>query len=152
MHEGPDAVIAVAVVSRTPLLHYHPAPTPFLRISVQDGACEIRDASAIWNTSVCHSPTAAAMKMTLGTGAATNSLDEIEIAKTIIVCGANPTDGHPVTGARIKQAARHGANLIIVDPREIELTEFATTGTRRAVGIGMAFPAKAGTVITTEFA
>jgi len=75
---------------------------------------------------VCHSPTAAAMKMTLGTGAATNSLDEIEIAKTILVCGANPTEGHPVTGARIKQAARHGANLIIVDPREIELTEFAT--------------------------
>jgi formate dehydrogenase major subunit len=75
---------------------------------------------------VCHSPTAAAMKMTLGTGAATNSLDEIEIAKTILVCGANPTEGHPVTGARIKQAARHGANLIVVDPREIELTEFAT--------------------------
>lgn len=75
---------------------------------------------------VCHSPTAAAMKMTLGTGAATNSLDEIEIARTILVCGANPTEGHPVTGARIKQATRHGANLIIVDPREIELTEYAT--------------------------
>ncbi|MFI5356293.1 MAG: formate dehydrogenase subunit alpha [Opitutales bacterium] len=75
---------------------------------------------------VCHSPTAAAMKMTLGTGAATNSLDEIELAKTILVCGANPTDGHPVTGARIKQAARRGAHLIVVDPREIELTEFAT--------------------------
>ena len=75
---------------------------------------------------VCHSPTAAAMKMTLGTGAATNSLDEIELARTIIVCGANPTEGHPVTGARIKQAARKGANLIIVDPRKIELCEFAT--------------------------
>lgn len=75
---------------------------------------------------VCHSPTAAAMKMTLGTGAATNSLDEIELAKTILVCGANPTEGHPVTGARIKQAARHGAKLIVVDPREIELTQFAT--------------------------
>ncbi|MBI3852773.1 MAG: formate dehydrogenase subunit alpha [Verrucomicrobia bacterium] len=75
---------------------------------------------------VCHSPTAAAMKMTLGTGAATNSLDDIEIARTILVAGVNPTDGHPVTGARIKQAARHGANLIIVDPREIELCEFAT--------------------------
>ena len=75
---------------------------------------------------VCHSPTAAAMKMTLGTGAATNSLDEIAVARTILVCGANPTEGHPVTGARIKQAARHGANLIVVDPREIELTQFAT--------------------------
>ncbi len=75
---------------------------------------------------VCHSPTAAAMKMTLGTGAATNSLDEIAIAQTLLVCGANPTEGHPVTGARIKQAARHGANLIVIDPRVIELCEFAT--------------------------
>jgi len=75
---------------------------------------------------VCHSPTAAAMKMTLGTGAATNSLDEIALARTIIVCGANPTEGHPVTGARIKQAALHGANLIIVDPRKIELCDYAT--------------------------
>ena len=75
---------------------------------------------------VCHSPTAAAMKMTLGTGAASNSLDEIAIAKTILVCGANPTEGHPVTGARIKQAALHGANLIVVDPRKIELTDYAT--------------------------
>ncbi len=75
---------------------------------------------------VCHSPTAAAMKMTLGTGAATNSLDDIELAKTIIVCGANPSEGHPVTGARIKQAVRRGANLIIVDPRQIELSKYAT--------------------------
>jgi formate dehydrogenase major subunit len=63
--------------------------------------------------------------MTLGTGAATNSLDDIERARTILVCGANPTEGHPVTGARIKQAALRGANLIIVDPREIELSKFA---------------------------
>ncbi|MSU69483.1 MAG: formate dehydrogenase subunit alpha [Opitutaceae bacterium] len=75
---------------------------------------------------VCHSPTAAAMKMTLGTGAATNSLDDIALARTIMVCGVNPTEGHPVTGARIKQAARHGAYLIIIDPRKIELCDFAT--------------------------
>jgi len=74
---------------------------------------------------VCHSPTAAAMKMTLGTGAATNSLDDIAKARTIMVCGANPTEGHPVTGARIKQAALKGANLIIIDPRDIELSQFA---------------------------
>jgi len=74
---------------------------------------------------VCHSPTAAAMKMTLGTGAATNSLDDIEKARTVLVCGANPTEGHPVTGARIKQAVLRGANLIIVDPRDIELSQYA---------------------------
>src|SRR6185369_11666096 len=39
---------------------------------------------------VCHTPTAAAMKMMLGTGAATNSFVDIERTKTILVCGANP--------------------------------------------------------------
>ena len=99
---------------------------------------------------VCHSPTAAAMKMTLGTGAATNSLDEIEIARTIIVCGANPTDGHPVTGARIKQAARHGANLIIVDPREIELCEFATLHLQLHAGTNVVLFNAIGAAIVDE--
>lgn len=74
---------------------------------------------------VCHGPTAAAMKMTLGTGAATNSYNDIEVAKTIMLCGSNATENHPVIGARIKQAALRGANLIVIDPRKIELTKFA---------------------------
>ncbi|HSI88605.1 MAG TPA: molybdopterin-dependent oxidoreductase, partial [Pyrinomonadaceae bacterium] len=74
---------------------------------------------------VCHTPTAAAMKMMLGTGAATNSFDDIEIARTILICGANPTENHPIPGARIKQAVRRGANLIIIDPRRTELTKYA---------------------------
>ena len=74
---------------------------------------------------VCHTPTAAAMKMMLGTGAATNSFDDIEMARTILICGANPTENHPIPGARIKQAVRKGANLIIIDPRKTELTRYA---------------------------
>ncbi len=75
---------------------------------------------------VCHTPTAAAMKMTLGTGAATNSFNDIELAKTILVCGANPTENHPVVGARIKQAVlKNDAKLIVIDPRKIELAKYA---------------------------
>lgn len=75
---------------------------------------------------VCHAPTATGMKQILGTGAATSSFDDIERAKTILVCGANVTENHPIVGARIKQAVLKGANLIVIDPRQIELTEFAT--------------------------
>ncbi len=75
---------------------------------------------------VCHTPTAAAMKLMLGTGAATNSYDDIEKARTILVCGSNPTENHPIIGARIKQAVLRGAKLIIIDPREIELARYAT--------------------------
>jgi formate dehydrogenase major subunit len=74
---------------------------------------------------VCHTPTAAAMKLMLGVGAATGSYDDIEAARTILVFGANPTENHPILGARIKQAARRGAQLIVVDPRRIELAEYA---------------------------
>ncbi|HLO00692.1 MAG TPA: molybdopterin-dependent oxidoreductase, partial [Pyrinomonadaceae bacterium] len=74
---------------------------------------------------VCHTPTAAAMKLMIGMGAATNSYDDIEQAQTILVCGANATENHPIVGARIKQAALHGSNLIVIDPRRIELAQYA---------------------------
>lgn len=74
---------------------------------------------------VCHAPTAEAMKQMLGTGAATNSYDDIELARTILVVGSNATENHPIVGARIRQAARRGANLIVIDPRRIELAEEA---------------------------
>ncbi len=74
---------------------------------------------------VCHAPTATAMGAMLGTGAATNSYDDIEAAHTILVFGANPTENHPVIGARIKEAVLNGANLIVADPRRTELAEIA---------------------------
>jgi formate dehydrogenase major subunit len=74
---------------------------------------------------VCHQPTAAAMKMMLGTGAATNSFDCIEQAATFMIAGCNPTENHPIVGARIRQAVRNGAKLIVVDPRQTELAAIA---------------------------
>ena len=70
---------------------------------------------------VCHAPSAAGLKLMLGAGLATNSFDDIELARTILVCGANPTENHPIVGARIRQAARRGTRLIVIDPRRIEL-------------------------------
>jgi formate dehydrogenase major subunit len=71
---------------------------------------------------VCHTPSAAALKKVLGAGLSTNSFDDIEVARTILVCGSNATEDHPIVGARIRQAARRGATLIVIDPRRIELT------------------------------
>jgi len=75
---------------------------------------------------VCHAPTAAAMKLMLGAGAATNSFEDIESARAILLCGANPTENHPIVGARIKEAALRGTRLIVIDPRNIELARYAT--------------------------
>lgn len=74
---------------------------------------------------VCHTPTAAALKAMLGAGAATNAFDDIERAGLILVCGANPSENHPVIGERIRQAVRRGARLIVIDPRRIELAASA---------------------------
>ena len=70
---------------------------------------------------VCHSSTALALRQATGTGAASASYADLERARCIVVAGANPTEAHPVVGARIKQAVRRGARLVVIDPREIEL-------------------------------
>ncbi|MBI4945571.1 MAG: formate dehydrogenase subunit alpha [Bacteroidetes bacterium] len=73
---------------------------------------------------VCHSPTAMGMQRTFGTGAATNSIADLEFTDCIFLVGANATDAHPVTGAKIRQKVMKGATLIIVDPRKIELAKY----------------------------
>jgi formate dehydrogenase major subunit len=74
---------------------------------------------------VCHSPTALGMQRSFGTGAATNSVADIKYTDCMMIIGANPTDAHPVTGAKMKQAAMKGVTTIVIDPREIELAKYA---------------------------
>ena len=75
---------------------------------------------------VCHSPTALGMQQTFGTGAATNSIEDLKYTDCVLVIGANPTAAHPVTGAKIKQYAMKGKTLIVIDPRRTELAKYAT--------------------------
>lgn len=75
---------------------------------------------------VCHSPTALGMQRSFGTGAATNSVEDIKHTDCILVIGANPTDAHPVTGAKLKQFAMKGKATIVIDPRRTELARYAT--------------------------
>ena len=74
---------------------------------------------------VCHSPTALGLQRAYGTGAATNSIADIEFTHCMLVIGANPTDAHPVTGAKLKQHAMGGKTLIVIDPRRTELARYA---------------------------
>nr|VFJ69698.1 MAG: formate dehydrogenase alpha subunit [Candidatus Kentron sp. FW] len=74
---------------------------------------------------VCHSPTALGMQRAFGTGAATNSISDLEATDCIFIIGANPTDAHPVTGAKIKQKFMQGVTGIVIDPRKIELARYA---------------------------
>lgn len=73
---------------------------------------------------VCHSPTAIGMQRTFGTGAATNSIKDLKLTDLVLVIGANPTDAHPVTGAKIKQVMMKKTGIVI-DPRRTELAKYA---------------------------
>ncbi|MBK7301775.1 MAG: formate dehydrogenase subunit alpha [Saprospiraceae bacterium] len=75
---------------------------------------------------VCHSPTALGMQRTFGTGAATNSIEDLKYTNAIMVIGANPTDGHPVTGSKLRQHALKGKTTIVIDPRRTEIARLAT--------------------------
>ncbi|MBI5679201.1 MAG: molybdopterin-dependent oxidoreductase, partial [Planctomycetes bacterium] len=88
---------------------------------------------------VCHAPSVTGLRAALGSGAATNSLADIEGAEVLIVSGSNTTEAHPVAALKIKKAARfHGAKLIVIDPREIELVQYATVWLRLKPGTNVA--------------
>ncbi|OGP50018.1 MAG: formate dehydrogenase [Deltaproteobacteria bacterium RBG_13_43_22] len=70
----------------------------------------------------------------------TNSIAEIEQSKVILITGSNTTENHPVIGAAVKRAVlQHGAKLILVDPRKIELTEIAHLWLRPRPGTDLAW-------------
>jgi formate dehydrogenase major subunit len=72
---------------------------------------------------VCHSPTGYGLKTTFGTSAGTQNFKSVEKADVILLIGANPTDGHPVFASRMKKRLREGAQLIVLDPRRIDLVK-----------------------------
>lgn len=67
----------------------------------------------------------AGLATAFGSGAMTNSIDEIEGSDVIFVIGSNPTENHPVIGSKIKRAIKNGTKLIVADPRNIELSSMA---------------------------
>ena len=70
----------------------------------------------------------------------TNSIDDIaEDAQAYFVIGSNTTENHPVIGFRLRQAVRRrGATLIVADPRDIPLTDFATLHLKQRPGTDIA--------------
>ena len=70
---------------------------------------------------VCHSPTGYGLKPTFGTSAGTQDFRSVAKADVILVIGANPTAAHPVFASRMKRRLREGAELVVIDPRRIDL-------------------------------
>ncbi len=67
----------------------------------------------------------AGLATSFGSGAMTNSVEEIGDAACILAIGTNTTVAHPVAALQIKRAVKQGAKLIVIDPRHIELCDIA---------------------------
>jgi len=83
--------------------------------------------------------TVAGLAATFGSGAMTNSIDELEYTDLILATGTNTTENHPVIGMKVKRAVRqHGTKLIVIDPREIDLVKYADIWLRQKPGTDVA--------------
>lgn len=80
----------------------------------------------------------------------TNSIGEIGKSKVIFVIGSNTTENHPVIGAKIKQAVKNGAKLIVADARQIELASYADIYIKLKPGTNIALLNAMLNVIITE--
>jgi formate dehydrogenase alpha subunit len=81
----------------------------------------------------------------------TNSIADIHLADVLLVTGSNTTEAHPVISLEMKKAVcRRGAKLILIDPREIELANFAALHLRPRSGTDVALLNAMAHVILAE--
>ena len=82
----------------------------------------------------------AGLAAAFGSGAMTNPIRDIEKADVILATGTNTTENHPVLSSYVKRAVTLGeARLIVVDPRNIELAEFADIYLQPELGTDVAW-------------
>src|SRR5580658_9359795 len=77
-------------------------------------------------TRLCHASSVAALLEDVGSGAVSNQVEDVALADVAIVIGANPTVNHPVAATFMKNAAKNGTKIILMDPRRSDLARHAT--------------------------
>jgi formate dehydrogenase major subunit len=113
---GPDAVAAISSARATNEENY--LLQKMMRAAI--GTNNVDNCSRL-----CHAPSAAGLVAAFGLAGGTGSFEDLDRADCILLVGANPTEAHPVVGARLKQLIRRGARLVVIDPRRTELAEIA---------------------------
>jgi len=77
-------------------------------------------------TRLCHAGSVVALQQALGSSAMSNTASEVVYNDVLMVVGSNTSENHPIIALQMKKAIReHGAKLIVVDPRRIDLVDFA---------------------------
>ena len=90
-------------------------------------------------TRLCHASSVAALMETIGSGAVTNVFADVARSEVALVTGSNATANHPVAATFIKDAAKKGTKLILVDVRRHDLADFCTHFAQIKPGTDVAF-------------
>ncbi|MDR6772050.1 formate dehydrogenase subunit alpha [Azospirillum sp. BE72] len=99
-----------------------------------EGAYLYRKLAAFWGTNnvdhqarICHSTTVAGVANTWGYGAMTNSYNDIQNSKALLIVGGNPAEAHPVSMQHMLRGKEHNrAPFIVIDPRFTRTAAHAT--------------------------
>jgi formate dehydrogenase alpha subunit len=80
----------------------------------------------------------AGLAASFGSGAMTNSIEEIERADCIFIIGSNTSIAHPLIATRIYRAKEKGAKVIVADPRKIPIVLQSDLHLRQNLGTDVA--------------
>ncbi len=102
-------------------------------------------------TRLCHSPSVEAMLASLGSGATSNSYIDYEEAGCLVIIGSDANSNHPVAASRMRRAVvERGAKLIIINPRRIDMCDYADLWLRPRPGTDVALLNAMAKVIVDE--
>jgi formate dehydrogenase alpha subunit len=102
-------------------------------------------------TRLCHAASVVGLQMAIGSSAMSNAIAEMKDLECFIITGSNTAENHPVIATFLKQAVRRGgARLIVIDPRQTEMTRFATLWLRQKPGTDVALFSAMAHVIVEE--
>ncbi|HEX9028324.1 MAG TPA: formate dehydrogenase subunit alpha [Anaerolineales bacterium] len=77
-------------------------------------------------TRLCHAGSVVALQHAVGSSAMSNTAAEVVKADVFIVTGSNTAENHPIIANQMKDAViKHGAKMIVIDPRRVELCNYA---------------------------
>ncbi len=100
---------------------------------------------------LCHAASVAALTIAIGSSAMSNSIAEMKDLEVFIVVGSNTSETHPVISTFLREAVvKGGAKLIVADPRQIEMSNFATHWLRQKPGTDVALFQSMAQVIIEE--
>lgn len=100
-------------------------------------------------TRLCHAGSVVALQMAVGSSAMSNSGSDIYHSDVAIVTGSNTAESHPIIALQFKEAImKHHTKLIVVDPRRIEMVNFAALWLQQRPGTDVPlFSAMANVII-----